>query len=93
MITTPKTIGNLTFDRLSMQLAVNATYRPDGSPDASISIVLTPLAVANGEVVTADQGQIQILRGHLTEITDPAEQACVAAIQSALQAFVTAKGF
>jgi len=91
MLTTPKTIGNLTFDRYSLQLAINGTYKPNGSPDASISIVLTPTAITDSGVVLADQGNVQMLRGHLSEIIDPDEQVAVGKIQAALQEFVTAK--
>jgi len=91
MITTPKTIGDFTFDRYGIQLAITGKYKADGSPDASISIVLTPTAITEEGVVQADQGQVQILRGHLSEVTDPAEQVAVGKIQAALQEFVTAK--
>jgi hypothetical protein len=91
MLTSPKTIGNLTFDRYSLQLAINGVYLPDGSPDASISIVLTPTAITTQGVAQANQGSVQILRGHLSEITDAAEQVALAKVQAALQEFVTAK--
>jgi hypothetical protein len=48
--------------------------------------------VENEVVETADQAAIGLLRGHLSEIADPAEQAAVAAIQTALQTLVFAKG-
>jgi hypothetical protein len=91
MTITPKTIGNITFDRLSLALAITGIYRPDGSPDASISIVLTPTAITEQGVVKAEEGSIQILRGHLSEVVDPDEAACVQAVQAALQQFVSKK--
>ena len=92
MKTTPKTIGNLIFDRLALQLAVNGTYRSDGTPDASISLVLTPLAVTESGVVMAEHSSTQMLRGHISEITDPAEIKAVTSIQAALQEFIDNKG-
>jgi hypothetical protein len=43
-------------------------------------------------VETADSAAIGLLRGHLSEIADPAEQSAVAAIQAALQNLISAKG-
>jgi hypothetical protein len=43
-------------------------------------------------VETADSAAIGLLRGHLSEVADPAEQAAVAAIQSALQTLLISKG-
>lgn len=91
MLTTPKNIGNLTFDRYSLQLAINGTYLPNGSPDASISILLTPTSITNDEVVLLGNGSVQMLRGHLSEITDPDERVAVGKIQAALQEFITSK--
>ena len=87
----PMTIEGKTFDRYSINFAVTGKYNANGTPDASISIVLTPTAITEEGVVQADQGQVQILRGHLSEVIDPAEQVAVAKIQAALQEFVTAK--
>jgi hypothetical protein len=47
---------------------------------------------APASVETADSAAIGLLRGHLSEVADPAEQAAVAAIQSALQTLFAAKG-
>lgn len=91
MLTTPKNIGNITFDRYSLQLAINGTYLPDGSPDASISIVLIPTAITEQGVIQANQGSVQILRGRLSEIVDQDEQIAVGKVQAALQEYVKAK--
>jgi hypothetical protein len=94
----PITIDGKTFDRFSLNLAITGSYKADGSPDASIAMRLVPtrLAPAADEapasVETADSAAIGLLRGHLSEVTDPAEQAAVAAIQTALQALLISKG-
>ena len=94
----PITINGQTFDRYSLNLAITGTYKADGSQDASIAMRLVPTRIvpasdeAPASVETADSAAIGLLRGHLHEVADPAEQAAVAAIQSALQTLLAAKG-
>jgi hypothetical protein len=96
--TNPITIDGKTYDRFSLNLAITGSYKPNGTPDASIAMRLVPtrLVPASDEspasVETADSAAIGLLRGHLHEIADPAEQAAVQAIQSALQNLLAAKG-
>jgi hypothetical protein len=89
---TPLQIDGKQYDRYSLNLAITGGYKSDGSQDASIAMRLVPTKVENEVVETADQAAIGLLRGHLSEIADPAEQAAVAAIQTALQTLVFAKG-
>jgi hypothetical protein len=88
----PITINGQTFDRYSLNLAITGTYKADGSPDACINLMLTPTVVESGEVITAPDAAVSLLRGSLSEVTDPAEQAAIAAIQTALQTYIQAKG-
>jgi len=81
-----------TFDRYSLNLAITGKYNSDGTPDACINLLLTPTRIEDGEVHTAPASARSLLRGKLAEVTDPAEQSAVAAIQSALQTYLTAKG-
>jgi hypothetical protein len=97
--TTPIQIDSKSYDRYSLNLAITGFYKPEtGQPDASIAMRLVPtrLVPASDEspaaVETADSAAIGLLRGHLSEVADPAEQAAVAAIQSALQTLLAAKG-
>jgi hypothetical protein len=91
-------IDGKTFDLYSLNLAITGSYKADGSPDASIAMRLVPtrLVPATDEapalVETADSAAIGLLRGHLSEVADPAEIAAVAAIQTALQNLLAAKG-
>ena len=89
----PSTIDGQTYDRYSLNLAITGIYRPDGQPDACINLLLTPTRISEeGEVITAPAAARSLLRGKLAEVTDPAEQTAVAAIQVALQTYLTAKG-
>jgi hypothetical protein len=95
----PIQIDGKTYDRYSLNLAITGSYKAaDGSQDASIAMRLVPtrLVPASDEspasVETADSAAIGLLRGHLSEVADPAEQAAVAAIQTALQTLLASKG-
>ena len=95
---TPIQINGKSYDRWSLNLAITGSYKADGSQDASIAMRLVPtrLVPASEEspasVETADSAAIGLLRGHLSEVADPAEQAAVAAIQTALQTLLISKG-
>ena len=90
--TAPIEIDGKQYPKYSLNLAITGGYKLDGSQDASIAMRLVPTKVENEVVETADQAAIGILRGSLSEIADPAEQAAVAAIQTALQTLLVAKG-
>jgi hypothetical protein len=96
--TNPITIDGKTYDRFSLNLAITGSYKADASQDASIAMRLVPTRLvpatdeATASVETADSAAIGLLRGHLSEVADPAEQAAVAAIQTALQNLLISKG-
>jgi hypothetical protein len=89
---TPLQIDGKQYDRYSLNLAITGSYKADESQDASIAMRLVPTRVENEVVETAESAAIGLLRGHLSEVTDPAEQTAVAAIQTALQTLLAAKG-
>jgi len=89
---TPLQIDGKSYDRWSLNLAITGAYKANGQPDACINLLLTPTRIEAGEVITAPDAAISLLRGSLSEVTDPAEQAAIAAIQTALQTYITAKG-
>ena len=89
--TNPIQIDGQTFDRYSLNLAISGKYNGDGSTDASIACRLIPTAIQDGEVITAESAAKGIVLGTL-DGSDEATQQAVAAIQSALQAYLTAKG-
>jgi len=96
--TTPLEIDGQTYDRWSLNLAITGKYKADGSPDASIAMRLIPTRIVPAtedtaaSVEQADDAAIGLLRGHLHEVQDPAEVACVTAITTALQTLVASKG-
>jgi hypothetical protein len=90
--TNPIEITGVQYPKYSLNLAITGTYKANGQPDACINLLLTPTAVESGEVITAPEAAVSLLRGSLSEVTDPAEQAVIAAIQTALQTYIQAKG-
>jgi hypothetical protein len=96
--TTPLQIDGQTYDRWSLNLAITGKYKADGSPDASIAMRLIPTRIVPAtedtaaSVEQADAAAIGLLRGRLSEVQDPAEIACVTAIQVALQTYIASKG-
>ena len=102
--TNPLQIDGQTFDRYSLNLAITSKYNGGGTPDACINLLLTPTRIApattddEGNAIPAraeqaPQAARSLLRGKLSEVHDPAEQAAIAAIQTALQTYLQAKGF
>lgn len=90
--TNPITIDGKIYDRFSLNLAITGKYNSNGTPDACINLLLTPTRIENGEVITANSAAQSLLRGSLSEVSDPAEQVAVTAIQSALQTYLQVKG-
>jgi hypothetical protein len=91
--TNPIEIDGKQYPKYSLNLAITGRYENDGSQNACINLLLTPTRISDeGEVITAPEAAASILRGRLAEVTDPAEQAAIAAIQTALQTYITAKG-
>ena len=88
----PITIDGKQYDKFSLNLAISGRYESNGTPDACINLLLTPTRIEAGEVITAPESAVSILRGRLAEVTDPAEQAAIGAIQAALQTYIQAKG-
>jgi hypothetical protein len=103
LATNPIQIDGQTFDRYSLNLAITGKYNGDGTPDACINLLLTPTRIAPASTddegnptparaELAPQAARSLLRGKLAEVTDPAEIAAIAAIQTALQTYLQAKG-
>ena len=101
--TNPITIDGKQYDRYSLNLAITGKYNGDGTPDACINLLLTPTRIAPAttddegnsipaQAVTEPQAARSLLRGRLAEVTDPAEIAAIAAIQAALQTYLSTKG-
>jgi hypothetical protein len=89
--TNPIEINGKSYDKFSLNLAITGRYLGDNSSDAQVAMRLVPTRIENGEVMTADEAAIGIALGSLAG-SDEATQQAVGAIQSALQAYITAKG-
>jgi len=89
--TNPITIDGKSYPKFSLNLAITGRYLGDGSSDANVAMRLVPTRIENGEVITADESAIGIALGSLAG-SDEATQQAVAAIQQALQTYITAKG-
>jgi hypothetical protein len=89
--TAPIEIIGKSYDKFSLNLAITGRYLGDGSSDANVAMRLVPTRIENGEVMTADEAAIGIALGSLAG-SDEATQQAVAAIQTALQSYIAAKG-
>ena len=89
--TNPIEINDKQYNKFSLNLAITGRYLGDGSSDAQVAMRLVPTRIENGQVETADANAIGISLGTLAG-SDEATQQAVAAIQAALQSYITAKG-
>ena len=89
--TNPIEIDGKSYDKFSLNLAITGKYNADGSTDANVAMRLVPTRIENNEVITADAEAKGIALGSLAG-SDEATQQAVGAIQTALQAYITAKG-
>ena len=88
----PITIDGHNYDKYSINLCITGRYNELGQSDANIALRLVPTRAGDGELLLAEPAAIGLLRGSFSEITDPAEQTAVTAIQNALQTYITTKG-
>jgi hypothetical protein len=89
---TPLQIDGKSFDRYSLNLAINGKYNADGTSDASIAARFIPTRlVENGEPEQAQEQSVNIALGSLSGADQPTLSA-VAEISAALQKFILSKG-
>ncbi len=88
---TPLQIDGKTYDRYALNLAITGKYNADGSSDANVAMRLVPTRIEDGVVETAPEAAKGISLGTLAG-SDAATQQAVAAIQTALQTYLQAKG-
>jgi hypothetical protein len=90
--TNPIIIDGETYDRLSLQLAITGFYKPDGQPDANVAMSLIPTRIEDGMVEQAGiEHRKAVVLGSLSQASAE-EQTAIGAIQTALQAYLQAKG-
>jgi hypothetical protein len=90
--TNPIEIEGKSFDRFSLNLAINGKYNADGTPDASIAARLIPTRIEGDEVEQAQEQSVNIALGSLSGADAPTLTA-VAEISAAIQKFIISKGF
>jgi hypothetical protein len=88
---TPLQIDGKTYDRYSLNLAITGKYNGNGSSDANVAMRLVPTRIEDGVVETADAEAKGISLGTLAG-SDAATQQAIAAIQTALQTYISEKG-
>lgn len=88
----PSTIDEKQYDRYALNLIISGTYTPEGQPEASVVCNLTPLRIENGQVETAPAHAKSIRLGTLA-VADAETLKAVGAIQTALQEFISTKGY
>jgi hypothetical protein len=89
--TNPIEINGKSFDRYSLNLAINGKYNADGTPDASIAARFIPTRIAGDKVEQAQEQSVNIALGSLSG-SDEATLTAVAEISAALQKFIISKG-
>jgi hypothetical protein len=87
----PSNIDGKTYDRYSLNLAITGKYNGNGSSDANVAMRLVPTRIEDGVVETADAEAKGISLGTLAG-SDPSTQRAIAAIQTALQTYISEKG-
>lgn len=90
--THPIEIDGKSYDRYSLNLAINGKYNADGTPDASIAARFIPTRlVEDGEPEQAQEHSVNIALGSLSGSDAPTLTA-VSEISAALQKFIISKG-
>lgn len=87
----PKIINGKTYDKYSLNLAINGMYKEDGTADANIAMRLIPTRIENGVVEKVDEQSIPVYLGTIVGADEPTQLA-VAKVQQALQEFIQLKG-
>jgi len=89
--TAPIEIDGKQYPKYSLNLAITGRYLGDGSSDANVAMRLVPTRIEDGVVETADAEAKGISLGTLAG-SDAATQQAIAAIQTALQTYISEKG-
>lgn len=92
-LSNPITVGDQTYDRLTVSLAVSTQASASGG-DMSVVIRAVPTGIAaDGSVVTLDAQAASMLRGRLSEMRGEAESGAAATLLSAIQQFIASQGW
>jgi len=93
-ITDPVTIDSVTYDHLTINLAISTKCEKDGDEDLSFALRLVPtrLDPVLG-AVTEDSKSIGIFRGRLNELVDENEQVFASNLISTINNLLKSKGY
>jgi hypothetical protein len=89
--TNPIEINGKSYDRYSLNLAINGKYNANGTLDASIAARFIPTRIEGDEVEQSQEQSVNIALGSLSAADEPTLSA-VAEIGAALQKFIVSKG-
>ena len=89
--TNPIEIDGKSYERYSLNLAINGKYNADGTPDASIAARFIPTRIEGDEVEQAQEQSVNIALGSLSG-SDESTLTAVAEISAAIQKFILSKG-
>lgn len=89
----PITVDGVTFDRLSVNLAVTSSYNAAGERDMSIALRVIPTAITPDGAKTLDAQAYTVYRGRLSELRTSDEQACIQTMTTALASFIQSQGW
>lgn len=89
----PITLDNITYDRLSVNLAVTSVYNAAGERDMSIALRVIPTAITPDGAKTLDAQAYTVYRGRLAELRTADEQSCVQDMTTALASFIQSQGW
>lgn len=89
----PITIDGVTYDRLSVNLAVTSSYNVTGERDMSIALRVVPTAISPDGVQTLDSQAHAVFKGSLASISNADEAACVQAMTAALATYISSQGW
>lgn len=87
----PIVVDNVTYDRLSINLAVSTSYNTEGQQNMSVALRAVPTAVTSDGVLTLDSQAKTMYKGSLNELVNVDEQAYGVALIQALQNLLSSK--
>lgn len=89
----PITADGVTYDRLSVNLAVTSVYNAAGERDMSIAMRVIPTAITADGVKTLDAQSHQVCKGSLSSVRTADEVACVQSMTAALAQYIQSQGW
>jgi hypothetical protein len=89
----PITVDDITYDKLTISLAVSNRYSASGDSTLSIALRAVPTAITEEGVKTLDSQAHTVYRGRLEELRTDDEKACVETMSAVLIAYIHEQGW